>query len=57
MKQLFTEMKKHLLEKEDLVFVTVVASSGAVPRGTGARMLVGRRGRICGTVGVYKESA
>ena len=51
MKQLFTEMKKHLLEKEDLVFVTVVASSGAVPRGTGARMLVGRRGRICGTVG------
>lgn len=51
MKQLFTEMKKHLSEKEDLVFVTVVASSGAVPRGTGARMLVGKEGQICGTVG------
>ena len=51
MKQLFTEMKKHLSMKEDLVFVTVVASSGAVPRGTGARMLVGKSGQICGTVG------
>ena len=40
MKQLFMEMRKHLQQKEDLVFVTVVASSGAVPRGAGARMLV-----------------
>lgn len=51
MKKLFTEMKRYLANKEDLVFVTVVASSGAVPRGTGARMLVGKAGQICGTVG------
>lgn len=51
MKQLFMEMRKHLQQKEDLVFVTVVASSGAVPRGAGARMLVGKDGPICGTVG------
>lgn len=36
---------------EDLVLVTVIASSGATPRGTGARMLVGKGGRICGTIG------
>lgn len=51
MKQLFLEMKQHLERNEDLVFVTVIASSGAVPRGAGARMLVGKEGRICGTVG------
>jgi xanthine dehydrogenase accessory factor len=36
---------------EDLVLVTVIASSGATPRGAGARMLVGHQGRICGTIG------
>jgi len=36
---------------EDLVLVTVIASSGATPRGAGARMLIGREGRICGTIG------
>lgn len=51
MQTLFSEMKTRLEYKEDLVLVTVVASSGAAPRGAGARMLVGREGRICGTVG------
>ncbi len=36
---------------EDAVLVTVIASSGATPRGAGARMLVGKSGRICGTIG------
>ena len=36
---------------EDLVLVTVIASSGATPRGAGARMLIGKEGRICGTIG------
>ena len=31
--------------------VTGIASSGATPRGAGARMLIGREGRICGTIG------
>lgn len=44
-------MAERLSAGEDLVLVTVVASSGATPRGAGARMLVGRDGRICGTIG------
>ena len=51
MKQLFVEMKKCLEQKEDMVFVTVVASSGATPRAAGARMLVSKKGHIWGTVG------
>ncbi|NCB52593.1 MAG: XdhC/CoxI family protein [Clostridia bacterium] len=51
MRQLFTQLKKKLEQKQDTVFVTVVASSGATPRAAGARMLVGREGRLCGTIG------
>ena len=40
-----------LLKNEDTVLATVTASSGATPRGEGARMLVGREGRLAGTVG------
>ena len=36
---------------EDLVLVTGIASSGATPRGAGARMLIGREGRLGGTSG------
>ena len=51
MQKLFIEMQKRLENKEDTVLVTVVASSGSTPRGAGARMLVGRKGHISGTVG------
>ncbi len=51
MRQMLKEMKSRLLAGEDLVMVTVIASSGATPRGAGARMLVGNDGRICGTIG------
>jgi xanthine dehydrogenase accessory factor len=51
MQKLFSEMKNRLEHYNDLVLVTVVASSGAAPRGAGARMLVDLEGRICGTVG------
>ncbi len=51
MKKLFQLMLEHLQQGEDLVLVTIIASSGATPRGIGARMLVGRSGRICGTIG------
>ena len=44
-------MECRLLAGEALVLVTVTASSGATPRGAGARMLVGKNGRICGTIG------
>ena len=51
MRQMLQVMKARLLAGEDLVMVTVTASSGATPRGAGARMLVGKSGRICGTIG------
>ncbi len=51
MREMFQTMKDRLERGEDLVLVTVIASSGATPRGAGARMLVGRSGRICGTIG------
>ena len=51
MREMLKEMKARLLAGEDLVMVTVIASSGATPRGAGARMLVGENGRICGTIG------
>ena len=51
MRNMLKTMKEHLERGEDLVLVTVVASSGATPRGAGARMLVGKTGRICGTIG------
>lgn len=51
MKKLFTIMEDHLRQGEDLVLVTIIASSGATPRGVGARMLVGKQGRILGTIG------
>ena len=51
MRQMLKEMKARLLAGQDLVMVTVIASSGATPRGAGARMLVGKTGRICGTIG------
>ena len=51
MRQMLQIMKARLLAGEDLVMVTITASSGATPRGAGARMLVGKQGRICGTIG------
>ena len=51
MRNMFRSMISYLTRQEPLVLVTVIASSGATPRGAGARMLVGREGRICGTIG------
>ena len=51
MKKLFELLKQSLLDQEDVVLVTVIASSGSTPRGAGARMLVNRQGRLYGTIG------
>ena len=51
MKNMLNLIHSRLTSGEDLVLVTVIASSGATPRGAGARMLVGKEGRICGTIG------
>ena len=51
MRNMLKTIHKQLSAGEDLVLVTVIASSGATPRGAGARMLIGKEGRICGTIG------
>ena len=51
MRTMLKTVKARLTAGEELVLVTVVASSGATPRGAGARMLIGKEGRICGTIG------
>ena len=51
MRNMLKTMNKLLASGEALVLVTVIASSGATPRGAGARMLVGKQGRVCGTIG------
>ncbi len=51
MRNMLKTIKNKLEHGEPLVLVTVIASSGATPRGAGARMLVGKEGRICGTIG------
>ena len=51
MRNMLKTIKNKLEHGEPLVLVTVIASSGATPRGAGARLLVGREGRICGTIG------
>lgn len=51
MRTMLKTIKDKLTAGEDLVLVTVIASSGATPRGAGARMLIGKEGRLCGTIG------
>jgi len=51
MRTIFREIASRLEANEALVLVTITAASGATPRGAGARMLVGHKGRICGTIG------
>lgn len=51
MKKLFETIKQQLAQGNDVVLVTVIASSGSTPRGAGARMVVTKDGRIYGTIG------
>jgi xanthine dehydrogenase accessory factor len=49
--ELFKNIREALLKKEKTVLVTIIASSGSTPQGAGAHMLVGKSGRIYGTIG------
>ncbi len=51
MRQLFQQLEQTLKEHKNAVLVTVTASSGSVPRGAGAMMLVTDQGRVAGTIG------
>ncbi|MBR5261490.1 MAG: XdhC family protein [Oscillospiraceae bacterium] len=51
MRTLFGKLKETITNEGDAVLVSVVASSGSTPRGSGAHMLVTEQGRVCGTIG------
>jgi xanthine dehydrogenase accessory factor len=51
MKKLFERIYESVKNGEDVVMVSVIGESGSTPRGAGARMAVGRNGRLEGTIG------
>lgn len=51
MKRLLSVLDQTLAAGEDVMLVTIIASSGSTPRGSGARMLVSARGLLAGTIG------
>lgn len=51
MRELFRLLGETLENGSDAVLVSVVASSGSTPRGSGARMLITDKGRLRGTIG------
>lgn len=51
MKKIFEALLERLERKEDTMLVTLTGHSGSVPRGTGSMMLLGREGRIEGSIG------
>ena len=51
MRTLFQIIQQEFQKGNDLVLASIVASSGSTPRGAGSRMLVGKKGRIAGTIG------
>ncbi|MEG0431152.1 MAG: XdhC family protein [Anaerovoracaceae bacterium] len=51
MRKLFKILKEQMEAGNSITMVSVTGSSGSTPRGAGARMLVGKEGRIYGTIG------
>ena len=51
MKRIFEALLDRMEKREDTMLVTLTAHSGSVPRGTGSMMLLGREGRIEGSIG------
>ena len=53
MKTILEQIQRRLQAGEPLALVTIIASSGAVPRGAGARMLVGKQGYTLVPLSLY----
>ena len=51
MKELFSILLERCKAGKTSMLVTIVTDSGSAPRGTGASMLVGKTGRLAGTIG------
>ncbi len=51
MNSIFAKALYELEKHDDLCLVTIVADDGSAPRGSGSMMLVGKEGRLVGTIG------
>ncbi len=51
MEKIIQMLEVCLVNKQDCVLATIVEQKGSTPRGAGASMLVGKEGRLAGTVG------
>ena len=51
MRTIFAQLLYEMEKANDTVLVTLVSDSGSTPRGSGSQMLVGRHGRLTGTIG------
>ena len=51
MRRVFSKLLYEMEEGRDTVLVTVTSDRGSAPRGSGAEMLVGRGGRLGGSIG------
>lgn len=51
MDRIFAKLLYMLEKQQDTMLVTIIADQGSAPRGAGSQMLVGREGRILGTIG------
>ena len=51
MTAIFTRLLEEIKQGHDTVLVTIIRRSGSTPRGTGAQMLAGAGGLLCGTIG------
>ena len=51
MTAIFTRLLEEMKQGHDTVLVTIIRQSGSTPRGTGAQMLAGAGGLLCGTIG------
>ncbi len=51
MRRIFSKLLYEIEENRNVMLVTVIADRGSAPRGAGAAMLVGEKGRLTGTIG------
>lgn len=51
MEKIFLAIEEQLKMGKPCLFATIIASTGSTPRSSGAYMVVGEAGRICGTIG------
>ena len=51
MEKIFLAIEEQLKMNKPCLLATIIASTGSTPRSSGAYMVVGEAGRICGTIG------